>query len=133
MKNLDLVRSLVNKVTGGKHLKEAKERVIFFYVQREPALNKFHQDEINAHDFEREVRCKQSILKKEKRLYSMVEKLERHKYAPELNQVHFKSGKTRKVNGKTTINTAVEHLAKKMDDKEITSLTHPDYLRHFRA
>lgn len=59
---------------------------------------------------------------KRKLILSKVVGLERHKYAPELNELHFKSGKTIRVRYCTTLNEAISTIIDNLSDSEIEKL-----------
>lgn len=131
-KKMQLVEDLINKVNlKGKYIKEAKEYKIDSYKKFKDKLNSVSIEQINNHNFKLEVKNKAHNLTKIAKIKEIVVKLERHAYAPEMNCLHFKSGRIYKVGYKTDLNKAIEYAANYMDLKDIKEYANP-LLRHFR-
>jgi len=93
------VKGLINAVNyKGEFAKESKDKLLEFYlVTNKTRLNSLDLNKVKDHDFKSEIMTGAMRLGKQRDLRKIVTKLERHAYAPELNQLHFKNGKTLKV------------------------------------
>lgn len=130
---MKLVEDLINNTkVSGKFVTEAKQKLIEHYcVTNKARLAELPVEKIKAHDFQWEIKTGALRLKKQQELRKIVTKLERHAYAPEMNCLHFKSGKTFRVKGQTELDDAILYASIHMDEREI-ELYKNDYLKHFR-
>ena len=130
---MKLIEDLINNTEiSGKFVEDSKKKLIEYYcVTNKSRLAGVPLDKIKSHDFRLEIKTGALRLKKQGELKKIVTKLETHTYAPELNCLHFKSGKTYKVKGQSTMEEAILYASLHMDENEI-DLYKNDYLKHFR-
>lgn len=98
-----LLEKIVERIKRIKGNKEAKQDRLAYYRANKHRLKDLCLQDLHDFRFEEEVRIfqnKYDLLKK-------AEKLERHKYAPELNRLHLKNGTSISVPGCTSIGQAV--------------------------
>ena len=89
-----------------------KER-INFYSSNIDKLDNISEENIKKHAFVSEVLSLSEDKEKKsyiKRLTNKVNRLERHLYAPELNKLHFKDGKSVNTPQRTTIEEAINYF-----------------------
>jgi len=131
---MKLVEDLINNTkVSGKFVAEAKQKLIEHYcVTNKERLAALDVEVIKAHDFQWEIKTGALRLKKQQELKKIVTKLETHSYAPEMNCLHFKSGKTYRVKGQTKMDDAILYASIHMDEREI-ELYKSDLMRHFRS
>lgn len=131
---MKLIEDLINSTkVSGKFVEEAKQKLIEHYcVTNKSRLVDVPEDKIKAHDFKWEIKTGAMRLKKQQELKKIVTKLERHAYAPEMNCLHFKSGKTYRLRGQDTMEDALTYASIHMDEREI-ELYKSDLMRHFRS
>jgi len=137
MNKIELTTQLINSTKATKHkafIEESKQKLIEYYcVTNKNKLESLDIEKIKAHDFTQEILTGALRLKKQVELKKIVTKLEVHRYAPELNCLHFKSGKTYRLKGGIdTMDEAILYASIHMDEKEI-ELYKTDLLRHFRS
>ena len=122
---MDLVISLIDKVkTTNKDEEEAKEYAYKYYKKRVGEVESLDRNILSNYDFQAQVQRIAKSYGKIKKLDKATVKLEVHKYAPELNQLHFKNGTTYKVNGnfgRDTMDKAIQYAAKVMSDLEFNN------------
>jgi len=131
---IKLVEDRINNTkVSGKFAEESKKKLIEYYcITNKSKLEVVPLDKIENHDFQWEIKTGALRLKKQVELRKIVTKFEAHKYAPELNCLHFKSGKTYKVHSFVdTMEEAILYASIHMDEREI-ELYKNDYLKHFR-
>jgi hypothetical protein len=119
-----LVISMIEAIEAdGKYQEESKLKMIEYYtVENLKRLNDLDQSTIEKHDFVKDMLTGASRLIRVERLNDIVVKLETHAYAPEMNCLHFKSGKTWKFNHFNTIDTieqAVIYAALRMTEEDL--------------
>jgi hypothetical protein len=122
--NAQLVISMIEAIEAdGKYQEESKLKMIEYYtVENLKRLNDLDQSTIEKHDFVKDMLTGASRLIRVERLNDIVVKLETHAYAPEMNCLHFKSGKTWKFNHFNTIDTieqAVIYAALRMTEEDL--------------
>ena len=106
---------------SGKFVEESKDALIEHYsVKNRDKLEKLELDKILNHNFKDEVSTGALRLRKLSVLRKKVTKLERHAYAPELNKLHFKSGKTFFVKGITEMEDALLYASIHMDSTQVS-------------
>jgi hypothetical protein len=125
--NLELVINKINSIkSSDKNIQKAKKQRIEFYKSYENRINSLDIDKINCHNFINEVLdCSQNILKLEcfnKSKYKMIDKLEIHRYAPELNKLLFKNGKEIKTPQIDNIENAIAFIIKNQSLEQIKSI-----------
>ena len=103
MNKIELTEQLIRNTKVVKYKpfeKESKDKLVEFYcVTNKHKLEALSEEKIKEHNFKFEIETGALRLKKMVELKKIVTKLEVHKYAPELNCLHFKSGKTFKLKG----------------------------------
>jgi hypothetical protein len=119
-----LVISMIEAIEAdGKYQEESKLKMIEYYtVENLKRLNDLDQSTIEKHDFVKDMLTGASRLIRVERLNDIVVKPETHAYAPEMNCLHFKSGKTWKFNHFNTIDTieqAVIYAALRMTEEDL--------------
>jgi len=72
-----------------------------------------------GYDFQSEMLRGEKRLKRVENIESAVVKLERHAYAPEMNCLHFKNGKTLQAEGFTELKTAIKFAAISLSEEQI--------------
>lgn len=130
---MKLVEDLINNTkVSGKFAAEAKVALIEYYcVTNKSRTAELDVETIEAHDFQWEIKTGAMRLKKQQELKKIVTKLETHLYAPEMNCLHFKSGKTFRVKGQTELDDAILYASIHMDKDDIERYK-TDIMRHFR-
>lgn len=133
MTNKDIVIEKINSIKyKHKYAETVKSKMIQFYtVDSITQLEQLNQEHVKNHNYKLELKNKCNTLAKVDLIEKMVTKLERHTYAPEMNCLHFKSGKTFKTPQKDTLESAVSYMAFKCDKKTIETYK-TDLLAHFR-
>jgi hypothetical protein len=122
---MDKVKKIAEMIravkVSGRFVNESKNALIEFYcVQQKDKLDKLDIDKIITHNFKDEVATGALRLRKKAEIKKKVSKLERHAYAPELNKLHFKSGKTFPVRGITELEDALTYASIHMDSPQIS-------------
>lgn len=133
---IELIKKAILSTKIKKHKKfeqEAKDMLIIYYTEtNKHKLKDISVDNILEHNFKSEIETGSLRLEKKKKLQSMVIKLEKHAYAPELNKLHFKSGKTFGVKGLDTMEDALIYASIHLSNQEIKLLEN-DFIKHFRV
>tara|TARA_R110000851_G_scaffold316229_1_gene479216 strand:- start:173 stop:592 length:420 start_codon:yes stop_codon:yes gene_type:complete len=114
---------------GVYEFKKTKKEVLNYYIKNIDRLNKLPEQEFLKYNFLIEVLKKCEVKEKSSKvtsIYSRVYKLERHKYAPELNKLEFiqHDGDHVYVSAEkqTDIENAVAYLLISMSLKQINNL-----------
>ena len=108
-----------------KYEKDVKDKLLHSYtIEKAKELEALERSTIIDFDFERLIILSAERLQKIAVLDTMVISLERHKYAPEMNCLHFKSGKTYRVKGHTDITEAKLYAAISMSYADIEKYKH---------
>jgi hypothetical protein len=136
MNKIELTEQLIRNTKVIKYKpfeKESKDKLVEFYcVTNKHKLEALSEDKIKSHDFKWEIETGALRLQKKSELKKIVTKLEVHKYAPELNCLHFESGKTFKLKfGIDNMEDALTYASIHLDQKQI-ELYKNDFLKHFR-
>lgn len=114
MTRLEKIKKQIKPCKAYKFDESAKE-VIQYYSENEERLNGISEDSFVNHSFMGEVLRKCEIKEKQSKapsVYSRVLKLEIHKYAPELNRLHFVSNDGETIVFKTPAETSIEGAIK---------------------
>lgn len=116
MSNIKLIRQLIDEQIGSD---EAKQSKIAFYEARIEQVDKLSIEQIKAHNWTYEIMHADESIKKVRALEKLVIGLERHGYAPELNELVLKNGKRIKTAGRTSIEQAVAYVCSRNTLDEI--------------
>ena len=103
MKQEFLLEHIIKRINNVKGCEDAKQNRIAYYTKHAYKLESLNKQVINDFNFKLEVEMYQKRYDELKK----VEKLERHKYAPELNKLWYKDGTFKSVPSKQTILEAV--------------------------
>jgi len=127
MDKMQMITDRINSVfSSSKHIKEAKAKKIAHYLAKRAQIETLDEDLIKMHDFNAEVLglCMQFeklevfTKHKVKKIYA----LDAHKFAPELNTLHFKNGHAIRVRGAVTIDQAIACIIKSMSLEQIKAI-----------
>jgi hypothetical protein len=119
--------------TKNKYELKAKLQMIDYYLMDNvEALGKTDVEKVKAHKWRSEMLTKASRLKKFDLLKAQVVKLERHAYAPEMNCIHFKSGRTFSTPQKTEFDEALLYASYHLSEADISHYSSPNYMKHFQ-
>lgn len=105
--------------------KECKKEVLDFYISSSHKLSSVKDDQFNNFSFTSQVLDLSEHKKKATlvdRVKKRVLKLERHSYAPEMNNLHFNNGETFKTPQVIDINEAIKYYMLKSSVEQIQSL-----------
>lgn len=119
--NLEIVQSRLEDLKpSGKYQVEALEQLKQRYlIDKAKDIAKVSTSKLVGHDFQYEMLLGEKRLKRIENIKSGVVKLERHAYAPEMNCLHFKNGKTFRVNRLTDMDEAVLFAAVSLSEEQI--------------
>lgn len=122
---IQIVTDAINSVKGKRKLiAESKRKLIEYYtVTNIKKLETISIEKLEKYCFRQEVMTGAMRLQKIIDLKKIIVRLETHKFAPELNCLHFKNGQTFKVKGLTNLDEAILYAAIHLDSSDITSLT----------
>ena len=124
---LDIIKKELNhNIQAVYKFKETKKEVIEFYTNNESKLNLVKKETFDNYSFLTELieKCetkqKQSFSKK---ILNKIVKLERHRYAPNMNKTHLPNNETIKTPECININQAVAHIIKTLSINQLEKLT----------
>lgn len=119
--NRDIIERRLEALTpNGKYQEESlnqmKQR---YFVDKAADLEFIPTAKVIGYDFQYEMELGEKRLKRIENIESAVVKLERHAYAPEMNCLHFKNGKTFRVNRLTELDESIMFAAISLSEKQI--------------
>ena len=119
--NREILESRLNALKpNGKFQAQSLEAMKkMYFIDKADKLKGISRSKLVGHDFQYEMELGEKRLKRIEKIKSGVVKLERHTYAPELNCLHFKNGKTFKVNRLTDIDQAIMFAAIQLSEEQI--------------
>ena len=119
--NTEIIESRLSKLEpNGKYQEQALEAMKQrYFVEKVNELETIPRTMLIGYDFQYEMLLGEKRLKRIENIESGVVKLETHAYAPELNCLHFKNGKTLKVNRLTEMDEAIMFAALSLSEEQI--------------
>lgn len=104
---------------------ETKKEIIALYSSDIDKLNKVPDSIFFNHCFIRELTAKCEAKERKliaEKIIKKASKIERHLYAPEMNAIYFKSGKTIKCPQITDFKSAIDYLANKLSLHQLQNI-----------
>jgi hypothetical protein len=111
---------------AGKFMPIAKAQLVAVYTEVHlNILNKTPQYKIDEYDPTQELLSKAERLRKADLIERLVVGIERHAYAPEMNKMHFKSGRTHATPRVDNVGEAISYLSGILSDEQIVKYASP--------